>query len=227
MSLKVRDLPRDQQPRYRAISNGVAALSTAELLELVTKTGDLGINYELLTKAGSLTALKKMSLEEMSEVAGIGESSYAAIQAAIELGHRCAIESTLRDEPIRGPSDVVHYLSERFADEEQEHFVAVLLDTRNRVLDTIVVYKGTVNACHVRPAELFRDAVRRNAVAVIFAHNHPSGDPSPSPEDLAVTRKLVEAGNLLGIEVLDSLVIAKNRFVSMRERGFVNFSDND
>jgi DNA repair protein RadC len=150
---------------------------------------------------------------------GIGSAKAAQLLAAVELGRRFAKAEVSARPSIQSPEDVAELLRYEIGGREQEHLVVVLLDTRNRLLRTVEVYVGSLNTSLIRIGEVFREAVRANAAAVIVAHNHPSGDPSPSPEDVAVTRALVEAGRLLDIEVLDHLIIGKDRHLSLRQAG--------
>ncbi|MBN1581067.1 MAG: DNA repair protein RadC [Anaerolineae bacterium] len=217
--LKIRDLPLSERPRERAKQYGMGALSNAELLQLVTGVGYLDLCPALYTTAGSLTAINRMTIEEIADlVNGLGEGSAVAIKAALELGRRLMIENGGDRAQIRSPADAANILMSLIGDAEQEHLVVMLLDTKNRVIATPTLYIGNVNTSIIRTAEIFRQAVRRNAVGIIVAHNHPSGDPSPSPEDVQVTEHIVEAGKLMDIDVLDHLVIGKARYVSMKER---------
>jgi DNA repair protein RadC len=174
---------------------------------------------ELLARFEGLPGLVKACEAELEQVDGIGPAQAARIRAALEFGRRLAISEAEDRLQVRSPADVAQMLMAEMAYLEQEHFRVILLDTRNRVLATVTLYVGSLNASHIRVAEVFRDAVRRNAAAIICAHNHPSGSADPSPEDLAVTRQIVEAGKLFDIPVLDHLIIGQHRFVSLRERG--------
>jgi DNA repair protein RadC len=155
---------------------------------------------------------------EITEVDGLGPAGAARIKAALECGRRLNL-STREDRPkVRSPSDLAVILLPEMSHLQQEHFLVVCLDTRNNVLHKQTLYVGSLNATHIRVAEVFREAIKHNAAAIIVAHNHPSGDPSPSPEDVEVTRQIRQAGELLSIELLDHLVIGDQRFVSLRER---------
>lgn len=215
----VKDLPKQDQPGYRADHVGFSALSNPELLQLVWAFKYLDTTNDLLTRAGALSNLANMSLEEMAEVQDVGPGAARAIKAALEIGRRLAMETHPEQAQVRSPADAASILMLEYGHQEQENFVVLMLDTRNRVIANKVIYKGTINSCSIRVAEVFKSAIRRNAAAIIIAHNHPSGDPTPSPEDVAVTRQIVEAGNLMDIQVLDHIVVGKSRFVSMKERG--------
>ncbi len=220
----MKDLPHDLRPRERLAQAGEGALSTAELLAIILRTGVGGENVlsmatRLLSKHGGLPGLARTGMTELQAEKGMGPAKTAQIKAALELGRRLLLASPEERLVVRSPTDVAQLLLAEMGHLDQEHFRVVLLDTRNRVLSMETVYVGSLNTSYIRVAEVFREAVRRNCAALIVAHNHPSGDPTPSPEDVAVTRQLVAAGGLLNIEVLDHLVIGLQRFVSLRERG--------
>lgn len=220
----IRDLPTGERPRERLIRTGEGALSTSELLAIILRTGTggesaLDMASRLLSSYGGLAGLARASFAELLAERGMGEAKTSQLKSALELGRRMLLSSPEDRFLVRSPSDVAQLLMADMAHLQQEHFQVLYLDTRNRLLGSETVYVGSLNASHVRVAEVFRDAVKRNCAAIIVAHNHPSGDPTPSPEDVEVTRQLVAAGNLLDIEVLDHLVIGQQRFVSLRERG--------
>jgi DNA repair protein RadC len=196
------------------------ALSVRELLACLLQTPNaLEQAAHLLCRFETLAGLASAAEAEITEVDGIGPAAAARLKAALELGRRLVLEGYEEKFAIRCPADVAQMLMAEIARQEQEHFVVVLLDTRNRVISQRTVYIGSLNSSHIRVGEVFRDAVRQNAAGVIVAHNHPSGDPTPSPEDVEVTRQLRAAGDLMDIELLDHLVIGHNRFISLRERG--------
>jgi DNA repair protein RadC len=163
--------------------------------------------------------LVKASFSDLASVKGMGTAKAAQLKAAIELGRRLLISSPDARPQITSPLDAANLLMLEMGGLEQENLRILLLDTKNRVIASPTVYVGNVNSSIIRVSEVFREAIRENATALIVAHNHPSGDPTPSPEDVQVTRSIVEAGFLLGIEVLDHLVIGHQRFVSLKERG--------
>jgi DNA repair protein RadC len=220
----IRDLPADERPRERLARAGEGALSTTELLAIILRTGvggesALDIARRLLSRYEGLGGLARASFAELLAEKGLGEAKTAQLKAALELGRRMLLVTPEDRFIVRSPADVAQLLMAEMSHLEQEHFQVLYLDTRNRLLGSETVYVGSLNASHIRVGEIFRDAVKRNCAAVIVAHNHPSGDPTPSPEDVEVTRQLVAAGELLDIEVLDHLVIGQQRFVSLRERG--------
>ena len=217
---KVRDLPLRERPVNRLRDAGPGALSTIEVLAAIIQTPRaLDQAQELLARLEGLPGLVNASESEITQVDGIGPAQAVRIKAALEFGRRLLLVTPSDRLVVRSPSDVAQSLMAEMSHLEQEHFVVLFLDTRNKVLGKETLYIGSLNASHIHIGEVFRDAVRRNCAAIIVAHNHPSGDPSPSPEDVEVTRQLIEAGKLLDIELLDHLVIGQQRFVSLRERG--------
>ncbi len=223
---RITDLHESERPRERLKALGAQALSNAELLAILLRVGVQGENVvqlgqRLLQTFGGLSGLHRVSFDELCAQHGVGEAKAAQIKAAIELGRRLSLETEARP-VISSPADAAALLTYEMSGLEQEHLRVILLDTRNHVLEIREVYRGSVNSAQVRIAEVFRDAVRRNATAIIVAHNHPSGDPTPSPEDIALTRSLIQAGKLLDILVLDHLIIGHGRFVSLKERGVIS-----
>jgi len=223
-NLTIHDYPLEERPRERLKYFGPAALSNAELLAILLRTGSKGENVvvlstRLLADFGGLAGLMKASFNDLAGIKGISTAKAAQLKAAIELGRRLLLTSADARPQITSPLDAANLLMLEMGCLEQENLRTLLLDTKNRVISSPTVYIGNVNSSIIRVSEVFRDAVRENATAMIVAHNHPSGDPTPSPEDVQVTRSIVEAGSLLGIEVLDHLVIGHQRFVSLKERG--------
>lgn len=221
---RIADLQMADRPRERLAHQGPEALAEAELVAILLRTGTRGTSAlrlaeGLLADCGGVAGLRHARFDELRARHGIGGAKAAQLLAAIELGRRFAKAEVFARRAIQSPDDVAELLRYDIGGREQEHLVVVLLDTRNRLLRTVEVYVGSLNSSLVRIGEVFREAVRSNAAAVIVAHNHPSGDPSPSPEDVAVTRALVEAGRLLDIEVLDHLIIGKDRHLSLRQAG--------
>ena len=221
---RIADLQRSDRPRERLASQGPAALADAELVAILLRTGTRGssalrLAEALLQDTGGMGGLRHSRFDELRGRHGIGPAKAAQLVAAIELGRRFAVAELEARRAIQSPEDVAELLRYEIGGREQEHLVVVLLDTRNRLLRIAEVYVGSLNTSVVRIGEIFREAVRSNAAALIVAHNHPSGDPSPSPEDVAVTRAMVEAGRLLDVEVLDHLIIGKDRHLSLRQAG--------
>jgi len=215
--LQLRELPLVEQPLYRLQRVGPGALSNAELIELILGAAE-SLGRDVLARFGDLSALARANLAELAEVRGLGTASGARIQAALELGRRLAALPASEALQIRSPADAANLLLPTMSLLEQETLRVLVLDTRSRVLADVLVYQATVNRTEVRIAELFREAIRRNAPSILMAHSHPSGDPTPSPEDVQITRQAVEVGAMLGIDIVDHLVIGQGRWVSLRER---------
>ena len=221
---RITDLAESQRPRERLAKHGPRALSNAELLAILLRVGVSGENavqvgQRLLLKFGGVTGLHRAGFNEVCDQHGVGPAKAAQIKAALELGHRLSLESPEERPTVHSPEDAVALVRYDMSALEQEQLRVMLLDTRNRVLEIAEVYQGSLNSSQVRIGELFKSAIRRNAAAVIIIHNHPSGDPTPSPDDVAITRAIVQAGKLLDIDVLDHLVIGAGRHVSLKERG--------
>jgi DNA repair protein RadC len=220
----IRDLAHEDRPRERLVQVGPAAVSTAELLAIILRTGLRGENVlrlaeRLLMEFGSLAGLARASVTELQRVNGVGQVKAIEIKAALEIGRRLMATAPQDKARVTSPADAANLLMSEMMFLEQEHLRTILLDTRNRVLHTPTVYVGSLNTSVIRIGELFRAAIRENAAAMIVAHNHPSGDPAPSPEDIQVTRQIIEAGKLLNVDVLDHIVIGRQRYVSLKERG--------
>jgi DNA repair protein RadC len=221
---RIADLQLADRPRERLNSTGPQALSNPELIAILLGSGIPGVNAvrlaeELLRASNGLPGLHRMPTEELLRLDGIGPAKAARLQAAVELGRRLAAASPDDRPTIQSPQEAAALVQYEMGALEQEHLRVLLLDTRNRLIGIREVYHGSLNSSLIRIGEVFRDAVRSNAASVIVVHNHPSGDPSPSPEDVAVTRAMVEAGRLLDIQVLDHLVIARSGHVSLKSRG--------
>jgi DNA repair protein RadC len=216
----LRQMPLRDRPAHRVGWAGADACAAHELLAAVIGgPQQVGIAVALMARYGSLAELSRAGVQELAQWEGLGPARAGALRAALELGRRVLLE-TRGDRPqVRSPADAAALLMPKIGHLQQEHFVVLLLDTRNRVVGQELLYKGTLNASHIRVGEVFRHAIKRNAAAVIFAHNHPSQVVDPSPEDSALTGVLVRAGQTLDIEVVDHLIVSSHRFVSLRERG--------
>lgn len=220
----IRDMAAGDRPRERLVQVGPTAVSTAELLAILLRTGVPGENVvrlaeRLLMQFKDLPGLARASIPELMTVHGVGEAKAVEIKAALEIGRRLLASAPQEKPRVTSPADAANLLMSEMMFLEKEHLKLVLLDTRNNVLGTPTIYVGSLNTSVIRVAELFRAAIKENAAAFIVAHNHPSGDPSPSPEDIRVTRQLAQAGKLLDIEVLDHVIIGHQRYVSLKERG--------
>jgi len=220
----IRQLPPSERPRERLRDRGAAALSNSELLAIILRTGTpsenaLALATAALARFNGLPGLARASFGELCTQHGMGEAKAAQVKAALELGRRLLSTQPEERATVRSPQDVANLLLAEMGLLEQEHLRVVLLNTKNQVLAMPEVYKGSVNSAQVRVSELLREAIREGCPALIVVHNHPSGDPTPSPDDIDLTRQLIEAGKLLDIDVLDHIVIGGQGFVSLRERG--------
>lgn len=221
---RIMDLESTDRPRERLAEAGAKALSEAELIAILLRVGLPGENavqlaQRLLLTFGGLRGLLQASFIDFTAVHGLGPAKSAQLTAAIELGRRISRESVREKPGIHSPRDAADLLMYELSGLDHEELWVLLLDTRNCLIHDFALYKGSLNASTVRVGELFKAAIQRNAAAIILAHNHPSGDPNPSPEDATLTRAAVQAGKLLDVSVLDHIVIGAGRFVSMKERG--------
>jgi DNA repair protein RadC len=223
--LLIQDLPIDERPRERMLRLGQANLSNSELIALLLRTGTAGVSAthlaeNLLSKTRGLRGLANMSLNELMNLKGIGPAKAIQLVAGLELGRR--ITRTLPEEKPRmqSPDDVANYVMDEMRYLTQEHFVCIYLDTKHCVIEKKCVFIGSLDASVVHPREVLRAAILASASAFICIHNHPSGDPSPSREDIEVTELLYQASMTVGIDLLDHIIIGDQRFISLKERGF-------
>ena len=220
----IRDLPESERPRERLETYGPGSLSTSELLAIILGTGTksesaINLGSRLLAQFQGLAGMAKASFSDLCDVRGLGKAKSSQLKAALELGKRLMVASPEERPQVKSPADVANLLMLEMGFLEQEHLRVVLLDTKNHVLGIPTIYIGSLNTSVMRVGELFREAVRANCAAAIVVHNHPSGDPTPSPEDVSITRQIVEGGKLLDVDVLDHLIIGQQRYVSLKERG--------
>ncbi len=223
-SYKIMELQLEERPRERLAKYGPESLSTAELLAILLRVGMVGesavqVGQRLLNTYGGISGLQRATLDELTHQKGIKLAKAAQLKAAIELGRRLVVETPEERPVIHSPGDAAELVQYEMRTLEQEELWVLLLDTRNRVQRIEKVYRGSVNSSQVRVAEIFKTAIRSNAANLIVVHNHPSGDPTPSPDDVAITREMLQAGELLDVKLLDHLVIGNGRFVSLKERG--------
>lgn len=220
----IHEMPVGERPRERLERYGAAALSNSELLAIILRGGVKGqsvlnMAQALLSKYGGLMGLARAGFVELCAEHGIGPAKTTQLKAALEMGRRLLVESPDARPQITSPADAANLVQLEMSLLEKEEVRVLILDTRNRVLSMKTVYVGSLNTSVVRVGEIFREVIKQNAAALVVAHNHPSGDPSPSPEDIHLTEMIVEAGKLLDIEVLDHLIIGHNRYISLKERG--------
>lgn len=221
--ITIRELPAGERPRERMRHAGPAALSTAELLAILLRTGThtenvVSLASRLLVQSGGLAGLARASWSELCAYQGVGEAKAAQLKAALELGRRL-LALQPQDRPVvASPRDVALLVQSEMEALDQEELKVLLLNTKKQVLGIQTVYRGSVSNAVIRAAEVFRPAVRENCPCLIVVHNHPSGDPTPSAEDIQVTRHLAVAGRLLDIELLDHVILGQGRFVSLKEQ---------
>ncbi|MEK5061519.1 DNA repair protein RadC [Paenibacillus shunpengii] len=222
----LRDIPQEQRPRERMLEVGAGALSHTELLAILLRTGTkqesaIHIAQRILNEAGSLRNLVDMSVDELCQLKGIGPAKAIQLKAGIELGQR-VMQTRFAERPvIRSPRDAADLLMEQLRYLQKEHFVCLFLNTKNHVISQETLSMGSLNASIVHPREVFRAAMKCSSASIVCAHNHPSGDPAPSPEDIQLTRRLVKAGEIVGIDVLDHIVIGDGKYASLKEQGFI------
>ncbi|MCJ7484407.1 MAG: DNA repair protein RadC [Thermodesulfovibrionales bacterium] len=225
-SFTIHDLPADERPRERLVKFGEQALSAQELLQLILGRGIAGESVvvtaqKLLSQFGSLQRLAEASIEELSLIKGIGLAKAAQIKAAFEIGRRLSTQAMpYKSKELTDPEKVYRLIKSKLKDYHKEHFYIIVLNSRNWSVAEVSI--GTLNANIVHPREVFAEAIKNKAASVIFVHNHPSGDPEPSEEDLEITRKLVESGKILGIEIIDHVIVTKDKFISMKQKGILN-----
>ncbi len=225
-SFTVRDLPEPERPRERLQKVGPDNLSIQEVLALVIGRGIPGksvmtIAQELISRFGNVQAISRATLEELSQIKGIGIAKAAQIKASFELARRERAEIVEENFDVKSPEAVFKLIGSSIKDKAKEHFKLILLNSRNKKIGISSISTGTLTTSLVHPREVFKEALAHSAASVILAHNHPSGDPEPSEDDLKITRKLVESGKIMGVEVLDHIIIGKDKFYSFREKGLI------
>lgn len=224
--LPLKKLPAELRPRERLIANGAASLSNTELLAILLRTGTknasaMDLAERLFVEFKDLAGLLQASIEELAAVRGVGQVKAVQIKAALELSRRLMLLPTAERPIVQSPDDAAGVVMEEMRHLDREHFRAILLNTKNQVLAVETISVGTLNSSMVHPRELFKIAVKKSAAHVIVAHNHPSGDPTPSREDITITKRIIEGGKILGISVLDHLIIGDNKFVSLKAEGLI------
>jgi len=225
-SFTLHDLPQNERPRERLKKVGIDNLSLQELLALIIERGKKGKNVltiaqNVLAHFGSLAKIKEASLEELQKVKGIGFATACKLKAAFKLGEKVLGQFEKYGQKIETPKDVFNLLKNELGDKKKEHFKLLSLNSRNNLISIDDISIGTLNASLVHPREIFLAAIKNSAASVILAHNHPSGDPEPSEDDLTTTKRLVEAGKILGIEVVDHIIVVKDGFFSFKDKKLI------
>lgn len=225
---RIKDWPAEERPREKLLNRGAESLSDAELLALVLRTGDassgataVDIARALLSRYGSLRELSMAGTAALCQQPGIGPAKAAELQAVFQLARRFSDSCLQPGERYLSSGDAFSHFHERLRDQRKEVFLALLLDSKNRLLREVRISEGSLNASIVHPREVFVPVVRESAAAVLFVHNHPSGDPTPSREDIEITQRLKEVGDLMGVRVLDHIIIGNGSYVSLADRGLV------
>ena len=224
-SFTIHDLPKDGRPRERLAKFGEQALSAQELLQLILGRGIAGESVavtaqKLLAQFGSLQKLAEASIVELSSIKGIGLAKAAQIKAVFEISRRLSTQTpTYKSKELTDPEKVYRLIKSKLKGYHKEHFYMISLNTRNTTISEISI--GTLDTVLVHPREIFSEAIKNKAASVIFVHNHPSGDPSPSEDDLYITRKLIKAGEILGIAVADHIIITQNNYFSLKTKGLI------
>ena len=224
-SFTIHDLPREERPRERLVKFGEQALSAQELLQLILGRGVVGESVtvtaqKLLSRFGNLEKLSEASIEELSSIKGIGLAKATQIKAVFEIGRRLSTQTApYKSMELTDPEKVFKFMRSKIKDYHKEHFYLIALSTRNWTVNEVSI--GTLDSSLVHPREVFSEAIKNKAASVIFVHNHPSGDPEPSEDDLVITKRLVESGKILGIEVIDHIIVVKNGFLSFKEKNLI------
>ncbi|MGF7056501.1 RadC family protein [Brassicibacter mesophilus] len=223
----IKDLPKDERPREKLYKYGANALSNSELLAIIIRTGNkdstaIDICQRLLASdKNGISFLAESSIEEITKIKGIGKCKAAQILASVELGKRILTSVDKDRIRITSPQDVANVFMDDMKNLKKEYFKILMLDTKNQIIGMENISIGSLNSSIVHPREVFKEAIRRSSASIILAHNHPSGDPSPSREDINITKRLMEGGEILGIRVLDHIIIGNNIFVSFKEKNII------
>ncbi len=224
-SFTIHDLPVEERPRERLQKYGAGSLSATEIIALILGRGISGESVmvtaqRLISRFGSLGGIAGASVEELSQIRGIGLAKAAQIKAAFELANRMDNSAAASEKAvIKKPEDVVGLVSGRLKGKKKEYFLAILLDTRSRLIKVAEISVGSLDSSVVHPREVFKEAISASAASVIFAHNHPSGDPTPSEDDIELTKRLAQAGEIMGIDVLDHLIVGDDGYLSLKREG--------
>jgi len=224
--IRMKDVPKEERPRERLLKFGEERLTNQELIAILLGSGTkhesvMDIANRLLIHFEGLKLLDEATIEELTKVKGVGKAKGVTVLAALELGRRIRQYTPERNYVVRSPQDGANYVMESMRHLNQEHLLVLFLDTKNQIIHKRTIFIGSLNSSIVHPREIFREAVKRSAASIICAHNHPSGDPTPSQEDIHVTKRLVEAGKIMGIELLDHLIIGNCKFTSLKEKGYL------
>ena len=224
--LTIKEMPEEERPREKMEKYGAEVLGNSELIAILlghgfTKVSAIDLANHLLKQQGGLAKVAQLSFSQLKKVKGIGTAKAAQLSAAFELAKRLSASTGETPPSLKTPDQVARLLMAKYSPKKKEHFGVLILDTKNRLKKELVVFVGSLASSPVHPREIFHEAVAESAASLILFHNHPSGDPTPSPHDITLTNRLKEAGELMGIEVLDHLIIGHNRYVSLKEKGLI------
>lgn len=224
----IKDWPEEDRPREKLLDKGADSLTDAELLAILLRTGNGSTGESaldhariLLQQFGGFAGIDRASTADIKAIKGIGPAKMAQLKAAVEIGRRLGRKKWEAGKSLRSSEEVFRHFHERLASQKHEIFYVVLLDNKNRKIRDVKISEGSLTASLVHPREVFNPVIRESAAAVIFVHNHPSGDPAPSPEDVEITRRLKEVGEVMGVRVLDHVVIGQERYFSFSDRGML------
>jgi DNA repair protein RadC len=224
----IKDWPEEDRPREKLLAKGAHALTETELLAIILRngnasTGESAVDHAriLLNQFGGLGGIEAASASEIAAVKGIGPAKVAQLKASLEIGKRIGSQKWETGQPLRSAEDVYQHFRENLGREKRELFYVVLLNNKNRKMREVKVSEGSLTASLVHPREVFNPVIRDSAAGVIFVHNHPSGDPAPSPEDIDITKRLKEVGDVMGVRVLDHVVIGHDRYFSFNDKGML------
>ena len=225
---RIKDWPADERPREKLLASGADKLTDAELLALIIRTGDsssknsaVDLARSLLSRFGSLRQLAAASINELCEQAGIGPAKAAEIQALFQIARRFSDTRLKAGQTYSSSQEIFFHFHERLGEYRKEVFIALLLDAKNRLIKEVQISEGSLSASIVHPREVFAPVLRESAAAVLFVHNHPSGDPTPSREDIEITKRLKQVGDLMGVRVLDHIIIGNGEYISLADQGLL------
>lgn len=226
-NLKIKDIPENERPKEKLLTYGAEVLSNSELLAIILRTGTVGENVlelsnRLLSELEGLDGILNATFDDITSIRGIKDAKASQLLALAELFRRFrTLKAMRKDVKITSPKELANLLMGEMNDLNQEVLKVVLLNTKNIVIGTRDVFKGSLNTSIVHPREIFKQAINKNSASIIICHNHPSGDPTPSQEDINITLRIKECGNIIGIQLLDHIIIGKNKFISLKEKGLI------
>lgn len=224
--MKISEIPINERPRERAIINGIESLSNIELLAIIIRNGTrnksaIELAYEVLNEFKSLSNLMNASLSELNRIRGLNNAKSISILASLEFAKRCTLLTKEKRISINTSRDVFDLLKDKYRNEQQENFIILFLDSKNNIICNKLLFKGSVSSSNVHPRDIFREAVKNNANRLIIAHNHPSGDPSPSESDLVTTKSLVDISHFMAIPIIDHIILGDQKYFSFKENKLI------